>query len=329
MIASLLYICSLQPKQMSTTLTFSDGKFVISRAGKTETVAIDGTSEKGPKFVAYRRNDTWAVWDKRGLTVRIGKTVRSTKLPELAVHPKLQSRPAIRTTLELVKEGKRQKEVSGLSGSRRIGNDVYFLARWDDDNGPWLEALVKVSLDAAKPAYQLVGKFPGLSQSHDAIGDSMGVEGSSLTVIERKEDEWGLSFYTPAVKAFGFKKLGDGLASMAAGVGGQVIFVEKTSYGAKVGGTVDLSGGSRVENFEGRGDVSPVDGLSPVIYRISSEGSSVLHNAQSGAEVSIPFGAHVVRTANGILVWAGKPDSATLYESSRWRPLAKWPTASK
>ncbi|MBS1717256.1 MAG: hypothetical protein JSS72_05955 [Armatimonadetes bacterium] len=313
------------PQSPDTQITFEKDAFTVVRKGAKATVPAGGKPDANP-HVAYRRDQNWAVWDARGLTVRVGSLVRSSHLGELAVSPKLTPREEIRKNLSRFKDGSRTKDASAISGSLRVGNAAYFLVRWDGkDHKPWLEALVRVDLTEKKPTWSLVGKFEGLTTSDKFIGNQLAANGESLTTCTQTADGWGIASYDPAEKKFGFKKVGKELVQFAPGTAPtHACYVEKSGYGTLVGGGLNLTSGVRTRLVESPGKLEAIDGLAPSVFLIDSASGRVLANGVSGAQMRLDADTKITRTPFGILAWQGAPSSASLYESSRWRALAQW-----
>src|SRR4051812_48053687 len=124
--ALLLCLVVSQTAVDKPTLYFYQDSLIIRRGNDKEAVPLQLAKKPAPLSVLYRRNKTFAVWDERGLTVRIGKKVRSTHLPDIAVSPRVFPRDEILKTIDLIHRGKRKKGANALSGSRRIGNTAYF-----------------------------------------------------------------------------------------------------------------------------------------------------------------------------------------------------------
>ncbi|MBI3721699.1 MAG: hypothetical protein HY248_04025, partial [Fimbriimonas ginsengisoli] len=263
------------------SISYSQGSFIIRSGREMEVVPAKLETHQAPKAVAFRRNKTYAVWDSRGLTIRVGSVAKSFRLPELAVSPRLSSREQILETLKLVEAGKRTKEASALSGGKRLGNWAYFLARWDDTSGkPWLEALARVSLIESKPAWRLVGKFEGVSLGRGSIDDRLYTRAGSLVVVERLGEAWGEASYSPTLGAFGFRPMGKGLEAFMPQAEGRGLFVERTGYGSQIGGEADGGSGSRHELIETHAKIEFVDTRRPIFAIL---GGRELRNAETGA----------------------------------------------
>jgi len=170
----LLCLSFYQKKVDTPNLRLFQDSFVVRLGAQKADVPIQLPREKPALSVSFRKNQTYAVWDDRGLTIRIGKTAKSTRLEEIAVTPKIFTADEIRETAGLIKAKKRSKKAASLSGARRIGTTVYFLLRWEDSAGkPWMESLV--SVDLAKPTFHptLLARLPGLSLADKPIDDKL------------------------------------------------------------------------------------------------------------------------------------------------------------
>lgn len=306
------------------SLNYFQGLFIIRKGEDTTQVSLEETVSKPPLYVAYRKNDAWAVWDDRGLTIRKGKRVFSTKLPEISTSPKLQTREQLVETVDLIKNGKRSTEARALSGSKRIGSEIYFLMRWMDSEGKtWLEALVGVNLDEEKPIPRLLGKFEGLSLASAEIDDKLMLHKDALGILTRKGEEWGESIYAPGGKVFSYRKLGYGLKNFKLVSGQTGEFVDTAKYGATLAGRIALTDGRRDELIETRGKVTLVGSS---VALIENKGKAALRNLITGAEIGLEAGSHYRVAPQGLLVYYGdtRPTKAYLYNTSDWSVLASW-----
>ena len=312
------------PPPQTPSLTLLGHALVYKSAKVSCSENVTQVAALARKQVIFRNNDSFAVWDARGVSVRHKNRSKSSKLIEMALTPKLFTRDEILRTKTLLASGVRRKEASALSGAVRLGADAFFLVRWVESTGkPWLEALVKVDLDsdALKPA--LVGKFDGLSMATEPVDDKLFLLGGSLCVITRSESGWSLAKYDPALKTFSSDALGVGLVAYTQLGREMGIFVEKRPAGTLMVGRIDLATGSRRNLHETRQPVQILDGSRPSIAIL---GRSWLLNLESGAKTPVPAGAVVRRTTAGILVWwpAGEPIKAVMLDPDRWTQLATW-----
>ncbi len=275
--------------------------------------------------MTYRKDDAFAVWDSRGLSVRHLDFSMSTRLPEIALTPKLFSREQIIANRELIAKGERSKDSNALSGSRRIGDEVYFLVRWDDKTGkPWLEALVRVNLKLAKPKPELVGKMDGFSVATGKIDDQLVLVGASpAAFIKNESGAWGVGALDRTSSEFTFRPLGSGLRSVTALSPRLAIAMEDTGYGKIRVVRIDLVSGARRDIAELPGVPTLVDTAAPALVTVSSNLGPALRNLETGAEMSLPAKPAVRRTSAGILVWnVGQPETCALYSPERFLKLA-------
>jgi hypothetical protein len=314
------------PAEQITLQRFPD-RFEVRRGETVERVPIEPAPE-APRAIVFRRDDTFAVWDERGLSVRKGERLFTSRLPDVPTSPRVQPRERILQTIPLLESGRRSREASALSGARRLGSDAFFLVRWEESDGaPWLEALMKVDLSADEPRPQFVGRFEGLSLSRNPIGDRLGIRNGALTVLVRTEaDVWGEALFEVASGQFDFKPIGAQLESAQHVAADRAFFVERAGPRGRVAGIADLRTGERESLFEVSGEVAFVDERQPALVRIQGERGAFLRNAATGAETPLPESAVVRRVEAGVLVWspAAAPTGATLFHPDRWDVLARW-----
>lgn len=316
--------------QEAPILTFRDGAFLIKTGADVLKAPLNPPAlAKKVEQVVFRKNDNYAVWDGRGLSVRHKNRTKSSRLNDIALTPKLFTREQILETRELIAEGVRQKEASALSGARRVGSEAYFLVRWTDSNGKtWLEALVKVDLDSETPTPQLVGKFDGFSLATKPIDDWLFTIDDSLCVVTRADGSWNLAKYNLKERAFSAYVQGLDLVSYTPISRQLGIFVEKAPDTAYVTGRVDLATGSRRNLLESRLMPTILDGERPSIAILENR---IIHNLESGAQTPMPADSKAIRTRAGIVVYwpSANPKKAVLLDPERWTQLAKWDANQK
>jgi hypothetical protein len=311
-------------------LTLEKGAFVYRIAGQEPVVELVERPETPEvKQAVYRRNTTFAVWDERGLTIRSQDRVKTWNLQDYALTPKLFSRQEIIQTRALIEKGERKKEASALSGHRRIGGNAYFLVRWTDSKGgTWLEALVKVDLEAKVPTPKLMGRFEGMSLANRPIDDKLFLIGGALCAVTRTKTAWMLARFDPVAETFSSEEEGRRLAAYKVLGREMGIYIEVQQSGTKLVGRVDLISGSRRDLLETRLPVFILDDKRPSIAILKG---ATLHNLESAIETPMPADAAVRRTSAGVLVWwpAAAPEKATMLSPERWLPLAKWDKNAK
>lgn len=281
-----------------------------------------------PQPVRYRKGDTYAVWDKRGLTIRSKQWVFNTRLREVATSPKLFRPEEIRMILAREKSGKVTRDAATLAGTMRIAGEAYFLARWIDDKGfAWLEALVSVDLTKDRPKPTLLGRFPGLSLADKPLDDRLfGLNAKPMAIV-RDGEFWGLASYDPKGKGTAFKRLGERLRAHATVGRENIVYVEAENYGPVSVGNAHLPSGVTRELFETRGSVRLLDTDSPMLAVVKSGAKSFVRNVESGSQYSLSDGQSVQRTALGILVWSPSDQRALLLDPRRWDLLARTSSA--
>lgn len=309
------------------TLQYYQQTFVIRCKTQVTRIPLLDPKPKMPLFVAFRRNDNYAVWDDRGLSARHKNRVIHSKLADIATSPKQQSHDDLVDSIAKIKSGERSKDASGISGAMRVGSEAYFLVRWDDKSGkPWLEALVSVDLGAKKPIPKWVGKFHGLSSGSRPIDDKLQVVGGKLAIVSHNADEWGLSTYDPAAKQFEFHPTGAKLEKYEPLNSIQGLFIETSSYGTTIAGRVDLVSGTRKILYEGREQVRYVDLKDPLIVLGTAGKKTKLVNCETGATRVLPYLLDAKRAGNDILLWtpANTPTAAWLLSPKDWEADARW-----
>jgi len=319
--------------QRPPTLQYYQQTFVLRQGSQEVQVPIKPQKPAPRLSIEYRQNQTFLVWDDRGLTIRVGKKSTSTHLENLAVSPRLFPHATIRANLKLFESGKKSKAASALAGSRRIGRIVYLLPRWSTPGGaPWLEALIAVDLGEKRPKPVLLGKFQGCSLAENPIDDRLlVVRGTDLGAITRDGDSWGLATYDPKAAAFKFHKAGSNLIATA-GLGDRAAaFLEKSAYGTTILGQLNLSTGEPTNLNEHRGRIRLLDNDQPILEIVRNGDQAILENVQTGAQTTLPNDCGESRTRFGLLVWspAADPKSATLYTLARFEKLTAWPTNPK
>lgn len=308
----------------AATLTFKGGAFVFVSAQGKKIEHLAQKSVLPVDRVAYRKDDLFVVWDARGLNIRKGKKLITTRLPEIAVTPKLFDRPEIIETKKLLEQSIRSKEAAELATSARIGDSVFLVPRWIGSDGkPWLEALVRIDMTSDNPKPQLLGRFAGWSAG------SMIADVDQVGMICRMADGvWGFSTFIVKDSAFSSVPLGSNLVRYTA-VGSNpklILVVELTLHGTTTISRVDLSSGAKRQLFEGRGNVNWIDTKNPVIVRMNTAGLSRIRNIETGAMLEIDKKLDARLALRGLLVWSGgaKPTGATLYDLNRFEAIARW-----
>lgn len=297
-------------------------------------IRVNGKEHREPLKIAtvaedlrtsYRKDDTSVSWDSKGLSVKSGSFSSVSLLEDCALSPKLFEKAEIIKNRDLIAEGKRQKTANGLAGSLRLGKHVYFVPRWIDKEGKvWLEALVSINLDDAKPKWKLLGKFNGSSLSKSSVESRLFPQGASVCMFAiQPSGSWGLASYEPSKAAFAFKELGKDLEDYLY-IGGKMFMIaEATSYGKTRLARYDLGTGARRDLMEAKGDILLVDDNKPYLVEVQTNLGPALRNLETGAQLAIPPRSAVRRTPFGVLVWpVDDPKQAVLYSFERYVRLA-------
>lgn len=307
----------------------ADG-FRVTRDGQSVEMSLQEpppTPFEERERVVFRKDDRWVVWDSRGLSLRDGEHLRSSRLTDVPTSPRVFSEEEILENWLLVLGGIRTKEAQSLLGARRVGSLVYLLFDWKDIFGnSWLQALVKVDLDAPVLEWRYAGRFEGQAVSIDAPDDRLRVFGEEIGVVSRSGDAWGIATFDPSTETFAFRALGSGLVEVRSRSRGNAHFLESTPYGMTVIGRLHLPTGSVARLVETRGAIRLIDGEVPWVAVERNEQGRFLRNLETGAVVPVPIDAGIRRVGNSVLFWspADRPNVAILVDPARWSVLANW-----
>lgn len=309
------------------SLKFFQDNFIVRVGEKRVAVPLQLPKSAPRLTVSFRKNKNYAVWDDRGLTIRIGKVAKSTKLEAIATSPKVFERDELLVVVDKIKKGDRSAEASALSGSMRIGSNVFFLARWADKKGAtWLEALLSVDLENPTFHPKFVSRLPGTTLADKPIDDQLFILGSRMTSVVRSGEAWGLAAFNENLDAFEFSEVGKGLESYLPLSLTTGAYVEKTTYGSRIGGRVDLKNLIRKNLVEAKEAMRFIDTGDPLVALMNNGNQVRLLNTASGAELSLLSSVAMRRTPLGLVVWSpySAPKRAWLYEMDRWTPIAEW-----
>ena len=324
----LLFCLAVYQNPVDTpTLNYFQENFIVRRGDKRLIVPLQLPREKPVLSVSFRKNKNYAVWDDRGLTIRIGKVAKSTRLEAIATSPRAFEREEILETSAKIKARERSAGASSLSGAKRVGNLVFFLARWEEKGGrPWLEALVSVDLTEETFHPKFLARLDGTTLAEKPIDDRLFILDNRMAAVVRKGEQWGLSSYDPDLSKFEFKEIGRRLESYLPLSTQTGAYVERTEYGSKVGGRADLASLAPRELFESKGNVKFVEKGTPHIVQAASGDKVRLVNTETGAELELLASSAMRRTPLGLVVWSPfrTPRRAWLYSYDRWTVLAEW-----
>jgi hypothetical protein len=337
MVAAIL-MAGAQSGVAQNALTFKDGSFWLNGAGRGLQIPVVLPPSRRLGVFALQHKDRWVVVDDRGLTVRVGKDVRTTRLPDIAVTGKLFTRDEVLRTVELVEKGERTRGFATWAGDARIGDTLYLLLRWSDKAGtPWLEALVDLDLNSPRPWPRLLGRFPAPSPRRNEARDALRVVDGKLAAIGVDGDDWGVSLWNPAdppgemARLGTFTPIGKGLTTFRSSPDlSRVFAVERTSYGTTLVSEADWVSRARKALFEERGDVTLAH-VDPPVARFARGETTLLRNLDTGAELAINPRMTMRFLESGMLAWfpAERPTQAALYSYSDWRASASWKAATR
>ncbi len=329
MLTAYLFLCLpvYQEPVDKPSLRYFQENFIVRVGERRADVPLQLPKEKPTLSVSFRKNKNYAVWDDRGLTIRRGKIAKSTRLEDIATSPKVFDREELLSNLEKFKSKERIKSASALSGAKRVGNSVFFLVRWDGKDGKsWLEVLMSVDLteNGYHPKYH--ARLPGLTLAEKPIDDRMFVMGERLSAVVQKGDQWGLASFEPDSSTFEFKEIGRKLDSYQPLSNRMGAFVERTDYGSRIGGKVDLQLLTRKNLVEAKSGLKFADKVEPLIAILSKNSDFRLINTDTGAELDLLSSVSMRRTPLGLVVWSPlkSPKRAWLYSPERWEVLAEW-----
>lgn len=315
--------------QQPPALSYKNGVFTSVVAGKQEQISIKADDLSPKKIFMFQIGRRWLVWDDRGLTVRVGSKSTTTRLPEIAVTPKLFSRDEILDTVAKFKTKARNKEANAVSGIAQDGNTLYLLARWDEtaSKAPWLEAVVKVDMSQPTPKPQLVGRFVGFTRSRGSlIGNELRLMDGELIACTEMDEGWGFSVLNIDTAEANFTKIGRGVQAVSLQPSAKrILFIEKTSYGTRLGGVARIPGGERRELLETRDPFRFLSGPNLIAVVTTKEGIRV-RSIETGSELALPSAVGLAPVSTGILVWVpkDKPVRAAIYDARRWSGISRW-----
>lgn len=292
--------------------------FIVRDAGKVIRQPVKDAIDTEPLSIAFRRDDHWAVWDDRGLTVRAKKLVRSSRLEDISVSPRIFTKEEIRATIA----AKRDRQARFLTGAKRLGTKTYFIPRWVDDSGKaWLECLVEVDLTSANPKPKLLARLPGNSPASLGIDSMLFTISGKLTVPIQKPNEWGIASWNSGASACDFKRLGTRLVSLTAN--GNAI--EQSESGTYTASRLNLTTGARQLLFESRRPIRFLDDETPA-FILEKGPSPRIINAETAVVGTLRESSFARRVGQFIVGYDGdkEPTAATLYRAEDWSPLASW-----
>lgn len=328
-------------------LEYTAGSFFVHAKGKSFRVSTipsasdedsarkkEGAEDIDTEMAAptvYRNNNTFLVWDERGMTLRHGTVSKTLNLDYLLVSPKLLSKEQIQANIALRNSGEIPANSAKRLGSIRIGKNAYFLLGWEDSHkANLMEALVRVPLSGNRFWVEALGRFEGQAWCPNP-SQALFIQGHALATIVQREDSWGTATYDIKTQEFGFRSLGAKLSVFHPLPRKLGLFAEHTKYGTTTAGWVNCETGYRRILFEGHGDIAFLEPKRPFVILNKEATLARLIDLESGAELRLRPDSGVQKTPAGILVWQPKasPTWGRLYDPTRWTALAAWPAFGK
>lgn len=312
------------PVSNSPTLKVNGGQFVVAFSGRESRVPISAgtpgqTSTQSP---VYKKDGATFQWDANGLRIEKGSYKLVTRLPDIALTPKLFPRAEIISNRDKIEKGERAKGATRMAGSQRIGNYVYFLPRWEDKSGQaWLEALVAVNFADERPKPRLLGRFEGLT--FQGTENGLFVRGTQLSALVQNRNGWGFGLFDPANGKFAFQGMGQSASNIYRAGNDLLYSAEALTDGRTLVSSTDLASGEKVDVLEARGAVKFSVVERPYLAEFASNLGPVLRNLETGVQMVLPAKAQYRKTQFGIVVWPeGEPAKAILYSNERYLRLA-------
>jgi len=156
-----VFLCLSALQGVAVSVSGAGAELSVRLRVGAETEWIRYLPPKPATSKAFRFEDRWAVWDRRGLSVRVGDKVRTFALKDYALHPKLWEREEILKIKTEIEKGNRKLAPDACSGAVQIGPKTYWLFQWADKNGAvWMEVPLLVDLGKEDPRPELFGQSP-------------------------------------------------------------------------------------------------------------------------------------------------------------------------
>lgn len=317
-------------KQTTPILTYKNGEFRLQNGKSTSTIPKPGPAPvrpaEGPK-ISFRKDGAFAVWDARGLSVRIGDKVVTTRFSSAPTDTNLFSTDEAADNRMMIRLGERSANASSLIGSMRFGSETFFLLEWADRTGsPWMHALARADLSAPAPAPAIVARLKGTLLRPDGMSAPLSISQGRLFLMERSADAWGIATWDLAKKEFSRKTLGGRLEQISMSSARLGVFVERTAQGSQVLGRFDLYTKARRNLIESPGFVRLIDKSTPWIAVVRDDTGVNLQNLDTGSRVKVDLDDRYQRMGSKLIVWKGgdTPTTATAYQIDRWTKAASW-----
>jgi hypothetical protein len=166
-----------------------------------------------PTQVAFRHGDKWAVYDERGLSVRVGQRVRTFRLEDYPLSPKLWEKNQIIENKQKIESKTYSLRPNALMGSVQEGSKTWWILQWHSlgsEKAVWLEVLLVVDLSQSDPRPELVGRLPLLTSRVGGlrIEQKLFRAGDGLSVVGVLDDNrWGVGLFSLSSRTWSTKSL--------------------------------------------------------------------------------------------------------------------------
>jgi hypothetical protein len=316
--------------QSPASLEFAEGAFVVKSGESEISVSLDEHNLPAAfpaDEITLTIQGRSVVFGERGLGIKTGNTLNFSRLPAIAMTPKLFTQGEIDETFHAIEAGTREKGFEAISGFESVGSMLYVLARWENSDGtPWLEAVVGIDLAEERPGASLVGRLDGLSLARGRVDDRLHSRAGSLVALTNEGDEWGYSQLNLESGESEFQPFGPlATASKMMGKGVQTAAsLSRSAYGTILVTFAEIEAASSQVCCEIRGPVKALFGRQ--FLRYVRNGEHVIVNLKTGAQLTVSAAASTIETEAGLLSWAGGPEpgEAVLYDTASLRALAFW-----
>ncbi len=308
-------------------IALNGGFFVITEG--TVVTKVNTKQWAKPRETAFALKDRKSTlsWDAKGLTVKTGTQVRTTKFADLPTLAKFFTPDEIQSYRSQLASKEVKADAVALSGWERVGEILYLVPRWETKaKKTWLEMIVRVDLNKPSPWIEPMAVVDGFSTAKLAVEDHLIRTPGGVGMVAERDGEWGFSFWGMKDPATTFRAIGQFPRLFDVNADGTVLrFIEKTSYGTQLAGMAKLPTGERSDLAENR-DPMHFPGDTAEIVQISSPKSVTLRNTESGLELKLPASVGVRNVPPGVLVWVPRenPTQAVLYSRAGLRAIARW-----
>ncbi len=308
-------------------LTLQNQQWVVVLGSKKFSAPITRLQPKPtqPVTANYRKDDTYVVWDSRGLNLRRGTKLVSTRLESLATDGRWFDRMQIAKNQLLLEYGGYDSSKTELVAHRRFSNQVFLLIRWKTPQGStWFEGLVRIDLTLKVLAAEPIARFSNVLLPRNT--SSLPIVGNSITIMDTLKDEWSVAQIQLKDGKVKRKSIGSNLEDLLLGESGNACFIEETKDGAHLIGWVDLNALTKSSIYETHGEIRSLDSVAPWVGVLRDDSGMFALSLETGAKLKIGLDKKLARIGQFVVVWSGgnKPTIAELYESTRWRKLAEW-----